>query len=66
MKFFRAYPELFGRAANFVERHKAVVDVASGVFQAFGHHRPGELLKLQGELQPFQVGIGRRGRGFLF
>src|SRR5215472_7975403 len=43
--------ELSRRSPDLVIGDKAVVNVESGVFQAFGHHRPGELLEFEGEIE---------------
>ena len=60
MEFVQRNAELRRRAADLIHRNEAGVDVAGCVLQAFGHHRAGELLELQGEVQLPAVAVDRR------
>ena len=50
-------------AADLVERDKPVVDEKSGVLQALGHNRAGELLPAQQEIEPFLPMVRQIERG---
>ena len=51
-------------AADLVQRDQAVVAVESGVLDALGHHRRGELLEAHGEIEHFAPALPGLGRGF--
>ena len=59
MKFLHAHAEFVGGGAHLVQRNKTVVNIKGGIFQAFGHHRSGELLKFQSKCQALLASIGR-------
>ena len=60
VKFAQRSAEVRRRSAHFVDRNKSRVDIAGGVFQPLGHHRSGELLELQSEIQLPAITVNRR------
>ncbi|HEX5872221.1 MAG TPA: hypothetical protein VFY65_17455, partial [Longimicrobium sp.] len=59
MKFIYRQAEVSRITAHFVQRNQAVKTIKSGVFQTFGHYRPGQLLKAPAET--FRIVGMRRG-----
>ena len=60
MKLRHRDAELAGRSTHLIHRDEAGVDVAGRVFQSLRHHRAGELLELQREVQLLAVAVHRR------
>ena len=57
---FRQWKRRGGRiTADLVEREQAVIAVERGIFERFGHQRPGELLHLQGKAPHPWRAVGR-------
>ena len=60
VKSLQADPELLRGSSHFIECGEAVEDIERGIFQTFGHHGAGALLKFQNEfqLQPASLTVG--------
>src|SRR5277367_2564474 len=51
------------RTSDLVRGDEAVVDVEGSIFYSLGHHRPGELLKLQRKVELLGVDLALRPAG---
>ena len=52
VKLFDGCAEPIRRTAHFIQRQQAIINIQRGIFRAFGHQRPGQLLEVHDKVRP--------------